>query len=89
MAQLRYLEGTLSDTDLLSRPVTTELERARRQVAIAWKRLGSGDRHGAEAAFREVYEGTASSTAAWWLARGVLIRMKKDPTWPKWNARVP
>jgi tetratricopeptide (TPR) repeat protein len=85
MAHLRYLEGTLTESDLRSRPVPTELERALRHFGIAWKRLGTGNRGGAEAAFREVYE-RMSSNRAWWIARGVLIRMTKDPTWPKWYA---
>jgi tetratricopeptide (TPR) repeat protein len=86
MAQLRYLEGALTETGLLGRPVPTEVERARRQIAIGWKRLGSGDRDGAEAAFRETYEAMASCTVSWWVARGVVIRMKKEPEWPKWIA---
>jgi hypothetical protein len=87
MAQLGYLEGGLTGTELLNRPAATELERAaRRQTAIAWKLLGSGDRHGAEMAFGKAYDGMATSTNAWWLARGVVIRMKKDKTWPKWYA---
>jgi serine/threonine protein kinase len=85
LARLQYLEGSMTDTALLSRPAPTEVERARRHAAIAWKHLGQGDRAGAEAAFCAVYEGM-SFTAARWVARGVIIRMKKDPTWPKWVA---
>ena len=85
MSRLRYLEGALSETELLSRPAPTEMERARRQYVIAWKRLASGDRPSSEAAFRAVYD-RMSATGAWWVARGVVIRMKNDPTWPKWTA---
>jgi hypothetical protein len=84
MAQLRYLEGGLTEAELLNGTAPTERERARLHNAIAWKRLANGDRRGAEAEFRKSYEGM-STFGDWWVARGVLIRMK-DPAWPKWSA---
>ncbi len=82
---LAFLEGTLSEAELLSRRATTELERCRRYYWVAWKRLGAGDRAGAEAAFREAYGVRLASYQFFWTSRAILIRMK-DPNWPSWPA---
>jgi hypothetical protein len=80
-ALLAYLEGTISDSDLRGRPVANEIERCRRHYVIGWKRLGAGDRAGAQAAFQEAFDAMPYDAMSWWIARAVLIRMK-DPTWP-------
>ena len=82
---IQYLEGRLSEADLLRRKPANDVTWDAWDFAIAWKNLGSGDHAGAEAAFRRVYERMTFS-GPWWISRGVLIRMKKDPTWPKWIA---
>jgi hypothetical protein len=77
---LRFLEGGRTETEFL------ESEWFGKHSAIAWKRLASGDRQGAEREFRETYEAMATWSAVWWVARGVVIRLKNDATWPKWHA---
>jgi serine/threonine protein kinase len=84
--ELRFLEGGLTETELLSRPLPGQKDWARPHSTVAWKRLGSGDRQGAEGAFRETYEAMVTWSARWWVARGVVIRMKNDATWPNWQA---
>jgi hypothetical protein len=78
-AGLRFLEGGLTENDFF------KSEWFNKHSAVAWKRLASGDRQGAERAFRETYEAMATWSADWWVVRGVAIRMKNDPTWPKWH----
>jgi hypothetical protein len=77
---LRFLECGLTETEFLNS------EWANKHSAVAWKRLTSGDRQGAEREFRETYEAMATWSAGWWVARGVVIRLKNDATWPKWQA---
>ena len=79
-ALLSFLEGTLSESDFLKRPIGNEVERSWRHYTVAWKRLGTGDRAGAKAAFEETYEVMSYEGASWWIARAMLIRMK-DPDW--------
>ncbi len=43
-AHLDFLEGMVSEAELLGRPVSDEPERSRRHYMIGWKRLGAGDR---------------------------------------------
>src|SRR5262249_18666446 len=47
-AVLAFLEGTASEGELLGLPAANDVVRCRRHHAIAWKRLGAGDRRGAE-----------------------------------------
>jgi hypothetical protein len=82
---LDFLEGTLSEAELLSRPVNTMVAACRRHYWVAWKRLGAGDRAGAEAAFREAYAVRIVAHQFFWTSRAILIRMK-DPAWPAWPA---
>lgn len=81
-AVLAFLEGIMPEEDLLSRAPAYDFARARRHYLAGWKRLGSGDRGGAEAAFQEVYNSGHPGAFAWSLSRAILIRMK-DPDWPQ------
>ena len=81
-AYLAFLEGKAPEADLLGRSVSSEQERSRRHFAVAWKRLGAGDREGARAAFRAAYDVMTFGEMPWWVARAVLIRMKA-PDWPR------
>ena len=47
-AHLDFLEGKVSEAELLGRPLSDEPERSRRHYIVGWKRLGAGDRTGAE-----------------------------------------
>jgi hypothetical protein len=79
---LAFLEGTVSEANFLDRPATSIVDRGRRHYLVGWKRLGAGDRAGAEAAFRAAYEAMLPGYMYWSTARAVLIRMK-DPAWPR------
>jgi tetratricopeptide (TPR) repeat protein len=79
--RLAYLDGTLSDSDLLAAPGGVA-DTAGRYYQIAWKRLGAGDRDGARKAFEEVYRSKLIDYHVWRIARAILIRMK-DPKWPQ------
>jgi serine/threonine protein kinase len=81
-ATLDFLEGAASEAELLRRPATSAMERGRRYYMIGWKRLGSGDRAGAEAAFRQAFEVIPLGATAWGIDRAILIRMK-DSDWPR------
>ena len=80
--RLAYLDGTLSDSDLLAAPSGGVSDTAGRYYQIAWKRLGAGDRDGARKAFEEVYRSKLIDSHVWRIARAILIRMK-DPKWPQ------
>ncbi len=81
-ALLDFLEGKASEADLLGRAADDQMERCRRHCLVGWKRLGAGDRAGAEAEFKSAYEEMPFAALNWWLARAVLIRMQ-DPEWPR------
>ena len=81
-ATLAFLEGTASEAELLSRPASRGVECCLRPCLIGWRRLGTGDRAGAEKAFGQAYEGMPFNVVAGMVARAVLIRMK-DPDWPR------
>jgi hypothetical protein len=79
---LDFLEGTAFEADLLGHPPSNEYERCRCHYVVGWKRLGSGDRDGAMAAFQEAYDAMSFGLLSWCVARATLIRMK-DPEWPR------
>lgn len=81
VALLAFLEGTMSEQDLLRHDGADEFVRSRRHYVIAWKRLGAGDRPAAEAAFKKAYDLSVYGAFVWSLSRAILIRMK-DPHWP-------
>jgi serine/threonine protein kinase len=78
---LSLLEGSLSETELLSLPARGPVELCNRHYFVAWKRLGDGDRDGARKAFEEAYRFNGYSQA-WMVARAIAIRMK-DTNWPQ------
>ena len=80
---LGFLEGTMSEADLLRPSVTSPIERCRFESVVGWKRLGGGDRTGSGAAFQRAYEAMRFGSLSWSLARAVLIRMRKEPGWPR------
>jgi serine/threonine protein kinase len=81
-AVLAFLGGTMSEQDLLNHAAANEFARSRQHYVAAWKRLGSGDRAGAEAAFQEAYDLSPPGAFVWSLSRAILIRMK-DRDWPQ------
>jgi serine/threonine protein kinase len=82
-AVLGFLEGTMAEANFLDRPAIAPITRCRRHYLVGWKRLGAGDRAGAEAAFRDAYAVMLADYMYWQTSRAVLIRMKKDPSWPR------
>jgi hypothetical protein len=65
--RLAFLEGTLSETELLAAPSRGLVDLTYRHYQVAWKRLGAGDRDGARKAFEEVYRFKLPiSTAGGW-----------------------
>ena len=81
--QLAFLEGTATEADLYRRALSNQLSKSRWHVMVAWKRLGGGDRAGTRAAFQQAYDLLTYGSLAWSLARAVLIRMNRDPEWPR------
>jgi hypothetical protein len=77
-----FLAGTMSEKELLSHAAANDFACGRQYYLAAWKRLGSGDRAGAEAAFQEAYDMSPPAALFWSVSRAVLIRMK-DPDWPQ------
>jgi serine/threonine protein kinase len=79
---LAFLDGTMSESELLATVPPGQLDRFYRHYFVGWKRLGDGDRAGARQAFETAYKLKLSTRWHWMLIRGILIRMK-DPTWPQ------
>jgi tetratricopeptide (TPR) repeat protein len=81
LARLRFVEGGMTEAELLAVSSPDNRDRTRQFSAVAWRRLGEGDREGAKSAFRQVYD-LMGHDGPWFVARAVLIRMK-DPNWPQ------
>jgi hypothetical protein len=79
---LAFLDGTMSEAELLATVAPGQLDRFYRHYFVGWKRLGDGDRAGARQAFETAYKLKLSTRWHWMLTRGILIRMK-DPAWPQ------
>jgi hypothetical protein len=79
--RLAFLEGSISEVDLLAAPSRGSSDLCVRHYYVAWKRLGEGDRDGARKEFEEAYSFKLADYHAWRISRMVLIRMK-DPSWP-------
>jgi serine/threonine protein kinase/tetratricopeptide (TPR) repeat protein len=81
---LTFLEGRSSGAEFLAAPASNRPVLARRQLLVAMKRLGAGDRAGAEVALRATYDLGAFQYTPWFYAKALLIRMARDPSWPPW-----
>jgi tetratricopeptide (TPR) repeat protein len=77
-----FVDGALSESELLDAPARGVFDLACRHYQIAWKRLGVGDREGAHKAFEKVYRFKLTDFHVWRISRAFLIRMK-DPSWPQ------
>jgi hypothetical protein len=84
-ATLDFLEGKMSEADLLRRPASTAGVRGRWHHLVGWQRLGAGDREGARAAFRQAFEAFPLGSMVWGIDRAIFIRMQN----PDWSRALP